>query len=300
MGKTAIDVSEQIELLRQRGMIINDEAKAKEVLLDIGYYRLGFYWFPFEKSYPNKKDRTHQFAKGANFDNIVKLYYFDFSLRNILTKYLNRIEINLRTFLTYYVSNMHRGVPTWFVDPAIVSLSYVHSFDREVYTSKFKLNPIIKHHHKVHINDKYAPAWKTIEFMTLGEVIYLFNAIKDQNIKRVISEHFGIKQLVVFNSYLSVIRTIRNYCAHGNILYDIALPISIRRGPAGKMSESDYQRLHGAIKVIYYMIGAVSKNRQNDLKIELIALFEKYDKVQEVRETIEKATGIENISIILA
>ena len=66
------------------------------------------------------------------------------------------------------------------------------------------------------------------------------------------------------------------------------------------MSESDYQRLHGAIKVIYYMIGAVSKNRQNDLKMELIALFEKYDKVQEVRETIEKATGIENISIILA
>lgn len=110
MGKTAIDVSEQIELLRLRGMIINDEAKAKEVLLDIGYYRLGFYWFPFEKSYPNRKDRTHQFAKGANFDNIVKLYYFDFSLRNILTKYLNRIEINLRTFLTYYVSNMHRGL----------------------------------------------------------------------------------------------------------------------------------------------------------------------------------------------
>ena len=38
MGKTAIDVSEQIELLRQRGMIINDEAKAKEVLLDLTYY----------------------------------------------------------------------------------------------------------------------------------------------------------------------------------------------------------------------------------------------------------------------
>lgn len=94
-------------------------------------------------------------------------------LRNILTKYLNRIEINFRTFLTYHVSNKHQDSPTWFVDPAVVSMPYVQSFDREVYTSKFKLNPAIKHHHKTHINDKYAPAWKTIELMTLGEVIYL-------------------------------------------------------------------------------------------------------------------------------
>lgn len=45
MIKVAIDVDEQISLLRQRGMIIDDEDKAKEVLLDVGYYRLGFYWF---------------------------------------------------------------------------------------------------------------------------------------------------------------------------------------------------------------------------------------------------------------
>lgn len=87
-GKIAIDVSEQIDLLESRGMVITDRDKAQEVLLDIGYYRLGFYWFPFEKTYPNKNRRTHQFREGTNFDYIVKLYYFDFNLRNILTKYL--------------------------------------------------------------------------------------------------------------------------------------------------------------------------------------------------------------------
>jgi abortive infection bacteriophage resistance protein len=80
--KKAIDVSRQIELLRQRGMTISDEDKAKEVLLDVGYYRLGFYWFPFEVSYPRKDCRTHEFRKGTKFDYIVKLYYFDFNLRN--------------------------------------------------------------------------------------------------------------------------------------------------------------------------------------------------------------------------
>ena len=57
MGKQALTLDKQIKLLRSRGMSIADETKAKEVLLDIGYYRLGFYWFPFEKTYPSKRNR---------------------------------------------------------------------------------------------------------------------------------------------------------------------------------------------------------------------------------------------------
>ncbi len=299
MGKIAIDVSEQIDLLESRGMVITDRDKAQEVLLDIGYYRLGFYWFPFEKTYPNKNRRTHQFREGTNFDYIVKLYYFDFNLRNILTKYLNRIEINFRTFLTYQVSNRHKESPTWFVDPAIVSSKFAKTFDQRVYTTEFMQNFAIKQHHKTHINDKYAPAWKTIEFMTLGAVIALFRAIIDRDTCRIICNHFGVKHLAIFNTYLSTINTIRNHCAHGNILYDISLPTSIRKGPAGAMSSSDYQNLHGAIRVIYYLIGHVSRNRQNDLKKELTDLFEKYKEVPEVYAIIQKATGIENIGLIL-
>ena len=32
-------------------------------------------------------------------------------------KYINRIEINFRTYLTYFVSNKYNESPTWFVDP---------------------------------------------------------------------------------------------------------------------------------------------------------------------------------------
>ena len=57
-------------------MIINNEDKAKEVLLDIAYYSLGFYWFPFERSYPCKVRGTYEFQEGTNYDDIVRLYYF--------------------------------------------------------------------------------------------------------------------------------------------------------------------------------------------------------------------------------
>ncbi|MBD1429827.1 hypothetical protein [Sphingobacterium litopenaei] len=45
MGNKATTIDEQITLLRSRGMSIPDDQieKIKEYLLDIGYYRLGFY-----------------------------------------------------------------------------------------------------------------------------------------------------------------------------------------------------------------------------------------------------------------
>ena len=63
--KTATTVAEQIEKLKKRGMAISDQSKAEEILSDIGYYRLGFYWFPFEKGYPKKNRRNHQFVSNA-------------------------------------------------------------------------------------------------------------------------------------------------------------------------------------------------------------------------------------------
>ena len=67
MEKLATNVDEQIAKLESRGMSIGDKDKAKECLLDIGYFRLGFYWFPFEKSYPRKINRTHEFKEGTFF-----------------------------------------------------------------------------------------------------------------------------------------------------------------------------------------------------------------------------------------
>ena len=138
MGRKAITLDEQINLLKSRGMIITDVDKAKEVLLDVGYYRLGFYWFPFESNSGNNHERSHEFIPGTTFDDAVKLYYFDNSLRSILQKYITRIEVNFRTNLVYFISNKYDEQPTWFVSPRVVERDYIGSFDREVYTDKFR------------------------------------------------------------------------------------------------------------------------------------------------------------------
>lgn len=261
MGRKAVTLDEQVSLLRSRNMTISDELKAKEILFDVGYFRMGFYWFPFEQTYPDKHHRDHLFKEGTNFDDAVKLYYFDFNLRNILLKPLSRIEIAFRTKVVYIISNHYRESPTWFVDTSVVSRQQASSFESKVYQSILDKIQIIKLHHRHHINDKFAPAWKTLEFMTLGEMVHLFKSIKDENLKLQIANHFGVKKLVTFENYLELIKDLRNTCAHGNVLYDFTPEKSIRKGPAMKKGIGENQNLNGALRVVLFMMKQISENR---------------------------------------
>lgn len=271
-------------------MEIPDIEKAKEVLLDVGYYRLGFYWFPFEKSCHSNQRRTHEFWKGSNFDDAVKLYYFDYALRNILQKYITRIEVNFRTYLVYAISNKYSTLPTWFVSSHVVERDYISSFDKEVYTDKFKRNKFIAAHHRNHINDRYAPAWKTLEFMTLGSNIALYKSLLDLDDKKAIAKHYGLRDSNISENYLDVVRCVRNTCAHGGLLYDIALYPLIRRGPANVTGDARKQ-LYGALKVVGYLLKQVSVNRAADYEREIEDLINKYATTSALKSIFHHNSG---------
>ena len=270
MAKSATTIDQQLDLLKSRGLTVNDADKACEILLDIGYYRLGFYLFPFEKSYPELRNRTHEYVEGASFEDAVNLYYFDFDLRLLLMRYLNRIEIAFRTSLIYNLSNKYNSNPVWFVSPVVVNRPYAREFERKVYTSDFKRNPVIHRHHQNNPNDRFAPAWKTLEFMTFGAVMKLYEQLKERDDKIFVAHEFGIRQVVTFESYMHTIRQVRNACAHGLLLYDLRLPQAIRRGPAAYNSSER----NNIIRVISYIMGTISANRANDMSKQIKSLYE--------------------------
>lgn len=274
MTKSATTIDQQLDLLKSRGLTVNDEDKAREILLDIGYYRLGFYLFPFEKSYPELRNRTHEYIKGASFEDAVNLYYFDFDLRLLLMRYLNRIEIAFRTSLIYNLSNKYNSNPVWFVSPGVVNRPYAYEFEYKVYTSDFKRNPIIHRHHQNNPNDRFAPAWKTLEFMTFGAIMKLYEQLKDRDDKIFIAQEFGIRQVVTFESYIHTIRQVRNACAHGLLLYDIRLTRRINRGPA-RQTPQESGNIIGALRVIKYVMEQVSANRAAELSGSIKSLYEK-------------------------
>lgn len=273
MAKIATTIEEQLNLFESRGLTVSDRDKASEILLDVGYYRLGFYLFPFEKTYPDLRNRTHEYIEGAKFEDAVNLYYFDFDLRLLLMRYLNRIEIAFRTALIYNLSIKYKSNPIWFVDTSVVDRAYARDFERKVYISDFKRNPIIHRHHQKNPNDRFAPSWKTLEFMTFGAVMKLYEQLKERDDKIFIAQKFGIRQVVTFENYMHTIRQVRNVCAHGLLLYDMKLPRRINRGPAHQTPQES-ANIVGALRVIKYIVEQISANRAAEMSASIKTLYE--------------------------
>ena len=261
--KTATTIEEQIAKLKNRGMVISDEAKAKEILSDIGYYRLGFYWFPFEQGYPKKNKRRHKFINGSKFEDAVSLYYFDHDLRNILIPYLHRIEISFRTNVIYIISNHYKRNPTWFADPKVVEAGFLN--DLPNFYKDIRKNDAIKRHHRKYINDIYAPAWKTLEYMTFGNMLYLFENLKDASLKELVRAKFNVSSLDAFLSQMKTIRTIRNVCAHGHNLFDLRFHKPLKVGELKGLDAGQRSTISGGLIVIANILKSISENRSHEL-----------------------------------
>lgn len=183
--KKAYTIDQQIARLKSNGMAFDDEEKAKEILLDVGYYRLGFYSFPYEIKFPCLEHRDHKLKPGTTFKNVYDLYEFDSRLRRLLLNALDRIEVNIRTKLIYNISLRYIDDPCWFVNRKYVTSKFVNDFEEQVYAVMRK-NPIIQCHHANHPGI-YAPAWKTIEFMTIGNIITLYDSLKEPEAKDLVA-----------------------------------------------------------------------------------------------------------------
>lgn len=267
MPKKATYLHEQIALLRSRGMVITDEQKAEEILLDVGYYRLGFYVYPFEIN-PQQQPRDHTYKLNTDFNQIVELYYFDHDLRHILMRYISRIEVNIRTFITYTVSNYYRNDPTWFVNSRVVKADFRNNFEQKIY-STLRQNPCIANHHHRYHNDRYAPAWKTLEFMTLGSIITLYESLLDQNLKLQIAKHYGLNTIPLFENYLQTLKVIRNACAHGNHIFDLQLIKAVKKGPLQHFEAEHRHDIYAVLLVLLYFLHHISENREQELRIAL-------------------------------
>ena len=94
-NKTPATIKQQIEILRQRGCIIDDEEYARKCLTNINYYRLAYYFAPF-------LERKGKYRDGTTFEQIMKVYDFDRVLRRMLMTYLEEIEISMRAIISNY------------------------------------------------------------------------------------------------------------------------------------------------------------------------------------------------------
>lgn len=288
MGHKATTIDEQIDLLKSRGLSIKDDNKAKEYLLDIGYYRLGFYWFYFQNS------QDHNFNQNIDIEDIIKLYYLDIDLKNILSKYLYRIEVHFRTQVIYYVSNKYKNSPTWFIDKKIIKEKTISAF-KPIYDTLKQKNKTILNHHNKYINDKFAPAWKTFEFLTFGQVFKFYQSLQDENLKNEIANIYGLRDFSLLENYLKSIVNIRNICSHSGILFDYNQPFGIKRIPNNKyrFKNRNQTNLNASVRLILYILSKVSQNRADELETKIKDLINKSKANNVLNNIIETKIGFD-------
>ena len=219
--KTSLTFSQQIEHLKQRGLIFSDETKAIKYFSNISYYRLSAYWYTFLEI-PQK---THCFKADSNFDTVIKTYVFDKKLRFLIFYEIERIEIALRTQIIYqycqaFGNNWHEEI-TFYKHPA-----YFNKFNDLMQDEMRKTSEVfIKHYFNEYNDPINPPAWMVLELPSFGQLSMLFKNLRLNVAKKNIANHFCIHENVL-ESWLECLTYVRNNCAHHMRLWNRKLPKS--------------------------------------------------------------------------
>jgi abortive infection bacteriophage resistance protein len=279
--KNATSISQQIEILKNRGLVFNNVSYAEHQLSNISYYRLGEYWYVMQDNKEN-----HTFKHNSKFEDVMALYNFDRELRFLLFDVIERIEISLRTKLIYHLS--HEFDPWWFqnfdlFDDSIALVKTLSSLEQELERTK---EPSIKKHKNKHKDDKrFPPAWKSLEQTSFGSLSKLYGNLKN-NIKSkdVIAKDFGAVNHTYLPSWLQSITQIRNFCAHHSRLWNKNLPSTLKllSKPPYKWindvpNQNDFQFLYIHLCIMKYLLNIIEPDNQFTSRLKY--LFEKYPNV---------------------
>lgn len=130
--KQPIDLPGQVEMLKERGLIIEDEQYTLECLRIISYFRLANYLRPMEYD-----KVVHRFKPDSRFENAISLYYFDKKLRTLVFTVIQSIEIALRTKIIHHFSLQFGAF--WFMNKSLFKDDRI--FDNCLHSIKEELRP---------------------------------------------------------------------------------------------------------------------------------------------------------------
>ena len=254
--KQLISFEEQVDLLKDRGMSVENEDKAVHVLQNVSYYRLSGYWYPLLEDKEN-----HVFKPGATFDTVFAIYKFDSKLRKLIITELEKIEVAVRTQIVHILSQRYDGY--WFTNAALFTSPTKHAkalikIAEEYNRSDEEFVTAFKNKY----SNPFPPSWMTMEITSFGSLSILYSNLKPGKTKREIANYFGLPDTVL-ESWLHSIVYLRNICAHHCRLWNRVLSIRplMPRSPKKQFIQDktvSNKRTYFILCMVIYMLNTVN------------------------------------------
>ncbi len=227
MQKPFKTLDEQIEILKNRHLLVPDEEKTKKYLLSTNYYNIiNGYSKPFLK-------QKNLYLDGTTFDEIKSLYFFDKECKQTLFNAILYAEHHLKSSFAYHFCEAHKDNPEAYLDVN----AYNHEYSLDIAYIITKLHRVISANKRYPNNSIYhycndydnLPIWVLVDYLDFGDLYTLIkiSPVKIQNeIARDMSDFIRKNnptfhdnfQPAIMLSFIKNIHEVRNLCAHNKRL----------------------------------------------------------------------------------
>ena len=210
-------IDEQLEILRGKGLIINDYDKSSEILLRENYFFLNGYRSPF------LINGTKRFIDGTTFEELYALFTFDRYFRNIIFKNILIVENNYKSIYSYVLSRKYGYKEKDYLNANNFNRSkdkirQINDLIRKL-KRQIRINGYQHQATSHYINNYgYIPMWVGVKVISFGLMSELFTILKNED-RDEIASYYNV-DADSFESYLSILSNYRNLCAHEDILYN--------------------------------------------------------------------------------
>ena len=238
-GKIFRTLDEQVDIFKRRGLVVDDEERARQILFRENYFFISGYRHLFTQN--GKKDL---FLEGTTFEELYATFVFDRRIRNIFFKNILIVENNIKSIMSYQLSKKYGYKEKDYLDVKNFSSDSMRSRQVRDVLNKVRRQIRIngsKHTATYHYINNYGfiPLWILVKVLSFGIMSEFYDILKIED-KEDIANVYNLDNETL-RIFLALLSNFRNVCAHEDILYDHRVQRSI--------PDSEYHKLLNIQKI---------------------------------------------------
>lgn len=218
--KPFVEVEKQIEIQKNRNLIITDDEDTKRKIELGNYYNI---FNGYKDIFLDNTSSTEKYLSGTTFDEIYNLFLLDRELRSIFMKSILELENSLKSYSARVFSKNYGPYGYLIAKNYDCStnnkICNVHNLLTRIQAVIGKQlgysNQMIFHFISV---DGQVPIWVLMNKMTIGELSRFFSCLYNKE-QDSIAKFFGVSRKDL-ERYLDNLTYFRNVCAHDERFYN--------------------------------------------------------------------------------